>query len=663
MLYDPKQVEDKIYKFWEQSGLFKPAGKKPFTIVLPPPNITGSLHMGHALNATIQDILVRQRRMRGFKTLWLPGTDHAGIATQNVVERELKKEGKTRFDLGREEFIKRIWQWREKYGSLILDQLKKIGASCDWSRTRFTMDENYAESVKAAFLHYHEKGWIYQGERTINWCTRCGTSLSDLEIEYKEEPAQMYFIKYGPLTIATTRPETKLGDTAVAVNPKDRRYKQYIGRTIDINTVLGPAKMKVIADESIDMNFGTGAMKVTPAHDIHDFELGEKYGLERKQVIGPDGRMTKLAGKYAGLKVMEAREQVIEDMKRIGILEKVEPYTHNIARCYRCNSVLEPILSKQWFLKMDELAKMAIKAVKSGKVKFIPKRWEKIYFDWLKNVKDWCISRQLWWGHKIPIEGVNDVLDTWFSSALWPFAGLSKSDLENFYPSNVLSTARDIINLWVGRMIFSGIEFMGREPFSTVLIHPTVLTKEGKRMSKSLGTGIDPLLLIEKYGADATRFGIAYQLFGGQDVKFTEDNIVMGRKFCNKLWNASSFVLMQISDLSIYEIHSNLRGFRKSLIAEQLNKTIKSVNKDLGNYEFGKAAHAVYDFFWHDFCDVYIEESKNKNDAETKTNLLYVLLTSLKLLHPFVPFITEEIYQQLPIKDKKTSLMTEEWPQ
>ena len=415
--YDPKKVEDKIYTLWQKSGYFNPdklprRHKKPYCVIIPPPNVTGTLHMGHALNATIQDILIRWRRLQGYKTLWLPGTDHAGIATQVVVEKELKKEGRNRFDLGREKFIERIWQWKEKYGDIISDQLKKLGASCDWSRTRFTMDEDYIKATEQAFSHYYKKGLIYQGEKTVNWCPRCQTSLSDLELIYQEEPAEFYYIKYGPLTIATVRPETKLGDTAVAVNPKDSRYKNYIGKIIEIKTVLGPAKMKVIGDESVDINFGTGAMKVTPAHDIHDFELAEKHGLEKKQVIGPDGRMTKLAGKYAGLTVMEARKQIVEDMKKIGILEKVEPYRHNIARCYRCNAVIEPILSKQWFLKMTDLAKTAIEAVKSGEIKFIPKKWEKVYFDWLKNIRDWCISRQIWWGHKIPIEGVNDVLDT-----------------------------------------------------------------------------------------------------------------------------------------------------------------------------------------------------------------------------------------------------------
>jgi len=674
--YNPKGVEEKIYQFWLRAGFFNPdklpgKRKKAYTIVVPPPNITGELHMGHALNATIQDILIRKKRMEGYKALWLPGTDHAGIATQNVVEKELKKEGKTRHDLGREKFIERVWVWREKYGNLILNQLKSLGCSLDWSRTRFTLDKEYEEAVKTAFLHYYKKGWIYRGERTINWCSRCSTSLSDLEIVYKEEDGAFYYIKYGPLTIATVRPETKLGDTAVAVNPKDKRYKKYVGKTIDIQTVLGPARMKVIGDESIDMDFGTGAMKVTPAHDLHDFELGEKHNLEKKQVIGPDGKMTKLAGKYAGLTVGETRKRVVEDMKKIGILKKIEPYRHNIAHCYRCNTILEPILSKQWFLKMGKLAQSAIKAVRKGKVKFVPKNFEKIYFDWLGGIKDWCISRQLWWGHKIPLKGEEDVLDTWFSSALWPFATLGwpqkTKDSKTFYPTDVLSTARDIINLWVARMVFSGMEFMGKEPFKTVFVHPTVLTREGKRMSKSLGTGIDPINLCQKYGADATRFGIAWQLMGGQDIHFVEDNIVMGKKFCNKVWNASRFVLMQIGD-SPFEIANpkfkNLSAAEKKIL-KSLDKTTKSVNKDLESFQFGRACRSLYGFFWHDFCDTYIEKSKSEiqnQKSETKKVLIYVLLNSLRLLHPFIPFATEEIYQKLPIRGKKKALIIETWP-
>jgi len=739
--YEPQKVEEKIYQLWQRAGFFNPdtlpgKRKKSYTIVLPPPNITGELHMGHALNAIIQDILIRKKRMEGFKTLWLPGTDHAGIATQNVVEKELKKEGKTRFDLGREEFIKRVWQWKEKYGNIILDQLKSMGASCDWSRTRFTLDKEYQKAVEQTFLHYYKKGWIYKGKKVVNWCPRCATSLSDLELEHKEEKGYLWYIKY-PLAkkseirnskfeirnskfrdeiavvVATTRPETMLGDTALAVNPKDKRYKKLVGKKVILPLVK--REIPIIADKLVDPEFGTGAVKVTPAHDLKDYEIGLKHNLEIIQVINEKGEIINNPN-YQGLKILEARKKIVEDLKKEGLLERVENYFHQVPKCYRCETTVELIPSEQWFLKMSELAKMAERAVRSGKVKFVPKKWEKIYFDWLKNIKDWCISRQLWWGHRLPVwqseiknqkvpllhtakiknnlkiknlklkiyvgnnppknyTQVPDVLDTWFSSALWPFATLGwpekTKDLKIFYPTNVLSTARDIINLWVARMIFSGMEFMKKAPFHTVLVHPTVLTKEGKRMSKSLGTGIDPINLIKNYGADATRFGIAYQLMGGQDLKFTEDNIVMGKKFCNKLWNAGRFVMLQTGNYK-FQI-TNYKKNSKLKIIKQLNKTVKSVNKDLENYQFGKVAHTLYDFFWHDFCDQYIEETKkrlyNKSYGrrkcsidETRATLLYVLLTSLKLLHPFIPFITEEIYQKLPIKNKKKSLMIESWP-
>ena len=676
-VYEPKKVEDKIYKFWMGTGFFNPdklpgKRKKPYSIVIPPPNITGELHMGHALNAVIQDILIRKKRMEGFKTLWLPGTDHAGIAAQNVVEKELRKEGKTRFDLGKDQFIERVWQWRKIYGNIILEQFKKMGASCDWSRTRFTMDKEYAKAVQTAFLHYYKKGWIYKGKKVVNWCPRCATSLSDLELEYQKEKSHLWYIKYigetYVITVATTRPETMLGDVAVAVNPNDERYKNLVGKKVILP--LTGRGIPIIADKAVDSKFGTGAVKVTPAHDLMDYEIGLRHNLEIIQVIGGDGRITKEAPlPYQGLKTMEAREKIIEDLTKLNLVEKIEDYTHQVPKCYRCNTTVELMPSEQWFLKMQKLAKQAIKAVKSGKVKFVPKKWEKIYFDWLKNVRDWCISRQLWWGHKIPLRGVDDVLDTWFSSALWPFATLgwprkAQSDLDRFYPTDVLSTARDIINLWVARMIFSGIEFTGKAPFHTVLIHPTVLTKEGKRMSKSLGTGVDPINLIEKYGADATRFGIAYQLMGIQDLKFTEDNIVMGRKFCNKLWNAARFALLDMRRPMDVACPKCPKGLPKLKIIKKLNKTIKSVNRDLENYQFGRAAHTLYDFFWHDFCDKFIEEFKNQKAGrpEGRKLLLYVLLTSLKLLHPFIPFITEEIYQQLPIENKKKCLMIEGWP-
>jgi len=661
--YEPKEVEGRIYKFWLEGGFFAPSKKgKPFTICLPPPNVTGELHMGHALNALVQDILIRQKRMQGFKTLWVPGTDHAGIATQNVVEKKLKKEGKSRFDLGKEKFIEEVWDWKEKYGNAILNQLKKLGASCDWSRTRFTMDEGYAKAVEAAFLYYYKKGWIYRGKRVVNWCPRCGTSLSDLELEYKEEPGNLWYIKYSPdITVATTRPETMLGDTAVAVNPNDKRYKALVGKKVTLPLVN--KEIPIVADRLVDQEFGTGAVKVTPAHDLTDQAIGQRHKLATVEAIDERGRMTdNVPLPYRGLKVLETRQKVVEDLTQLGLLEKVEEYLHQVPKCYRCNTTVELIPSLQWFLKMEELAKSAIKAVKSGKVKFVPKRWEKVYFDWLGNIKDWCISRQIWWGHKIPVEGATDVLDTWFSSALWPFATLGwpekTQDLKTFYPGNVLATGRDIINLWVSRMIFSGMEFMKKAPFQNVYINATVLTREGQRMSKSLGTGVDPIGLVDKYGADATRFGIAYQITDGQDLKFIEDNIIMGKKFCNKLWNASRFVLLQFKEVGPpdkYDGRSDLP------IIRQLNKTIKSVNKNLDNFEFGQAAHTLYDFFWHDFCDVFIEKAKAQPDKNTGQILLYVLATSLKLLHPIIPFITEEIYQKLPIENKK-ALIVEEWP-
>ncbi len=673
--YNAKEVEDKIYQLWEKSGFFNPdklprRHKKPFTIVIPPPNVTGELHIGHALNATIQDILIRRKRMQGFKTLWLPGTDHAGIATQNVVEKKLRKEGKTRFDLGKEEFIKEVWKWKEEKGNTILNQFKKIGASCDWSRTRFTMDEGYTKAVQAAFLNYYKKGWIYKGKRIVNWCKRCATSLSDLELEYKEEKGNLWFIKYplkegGFITVATTRPETMLGDTAIAVNPKDQRYKNLVGKTVILPLVN--KEIPIISDILIDSDFGTGAVKVTPAHDTTDEAIGTRHKLETVQVIDEKGKIINSPEKYNGLKTEEAREKIVEDLKNLNLLEKVEEYVHQVPKCYRCGTTIELIPSLQWFLKMQELAKLAEKPVKSGKIKFNPKNFEKPYFDWLKNVKDWCISRQIWWGHKIPIEGEDSVLDTWFSSALWPFAALGwpekTKDLKIFYPTSVLSTARDIINLWVARMIFSGLEFMNEIPFKDVYIHATVLTRDGQRMSKSLGTGIDPVKLIDEFGADATRFGIAYQIMGNQDMKFVTDNILMGKKFCNKIWNATRFILLKISNSKI-KISKKAPTGKTSAdkkILNQLKKTIKSVNDDLDNFNFGKACHTLYDFFWHDFCDVYIEKSKKQNDKKTKDILIYVLFNSLLLLHPFMPFITEEIYQQLPVKNKKECIMIEEW--
>lgn len=693
--YNFKKVEDRIYRLWLRSGFFNPdklpgKRKKTYTIMLPPPNITGRLHMGHALNATVNDILIRWKRLQGYKTLWLPGTDHAGISTQVRVEKELKKQGKTRFDLGKKLFIKGVWKWKKEYGGIILEQFKKLGSSLDCSRTRFTMDKKYSDAVKESFLNYYKKGLIYKKDRPINWCSRCKTSLSDLELDYKEEKGKLWYIKYplmkdsrkvsrtsGFIIVATTRPETMLGDTAVAVNPTDKRYKNMVGKYALLPLVN--KKIPIVSDRLIDPKFGTGAVKITPAHDLKDYNVGISHNLEIVQVIDEEGRITRNApAVYQNLRVSEARERIVKDLERLGLIKKIEEFSHQVPYCDRCKTRIEVLPSEQWFVKMDRLAKMAEKEVRSGRIKFHPKRFEKTYFDWLSNIKDWCISRQIWWGHKIPVKGVNDVLDTWFSSALWPFAALGwpkkTRDLKTFYPTDVLSTARDIINLWVVRMIFSGMEFMKKRPFKDIFIHPIILTKQGKRMSKSLGTGIDPMLLIDKYGADATRFGIVWQLTGVQDVRFNEDSIVMGKKFCNKIWNATRFVMFQISD-SRFQIPSKLQVSKSKLtendkkILKTLNKTIKSVDGYLTKFRFGKAAREVYNFFWHDFCDKYIEQSKSqiansKSQTEkenTKKILSHILLSSLKILHPFLPFITEEIYQKLPLTNKKKCLMIEDW--
>ncbi len=672
--YNPQEVEEKIYKLWEESGFFNPdnllgADKGSFVICIPPPNVTGSLHLGHALNATIQDILIRKKRMEGYKALWIPGTDHAGIATQNVVEKMLKKEGISRHQLGKEKFLEKVWEWKEKYGGIILGQLKKIGASCDWSRTAFTMDENYSKAVQEAFKHYHNKGWIYQGEKIVNWCSRCGTSLSDLELEYVEEKGKLYYIKYpikkssNFIVVATTRPETMLGDSAVAVNPKDERYKELIGQN-----VLLPIQNRgipIIADDLVEKEFGTGAVKVTPAHDFNDAQIGERNNLPIYKIIDERGKMTELSGSICeGLKILECRDKVIEKLKELNLLEKEEDYTHSIAKCYRCNGTVEPLPSLQWFVKMSELAKLAIKAVESGEIKFHPEKWEKVYLNWLKNIKDWCISRQIWWGHKIPLEGVEDVLDTWFSAALWPFATLGwpnkSKDLKEFYPTQVLPTARDIINLWVARMIFSGIEFMGKAPFSDVIIHATILTKEGKRMSKSLGTGVDPIGLIEKYGADATRFGLIWQSMGGQDIHWAEEHVVAGKKFANKLWNIAKFVLLKTGDDFSLISSENIKDKENIDILKKFDLIKSQVEKNIEEYDFGQALHALYDFIWHDFADKYIEYSKQNDSNETRYVLYSILYDILKLLHPFMPFITEEIYQNLPSKNAEF-LMVDRW--
>ncbi len=665
--YEPKKVEDKIYNLWEKGKFFMPkTGKgKPFVVAMAPPNITGSLHMGQTLENTALDIIIRYYRMMDKKVLWIPGTDHAGIATQNVVEKELKKQGKTRHNLGREKFIKRVWQWKEKYGNLILEQLKKLGCSCDWSKTRFTLDKDYVKAVETAFNHYYKKGWIYQGPRIVNWCPRCGTAISDIEVKYVPHKTKLWYIKY-PLAprqargdhkfivVATTRPETMLGDTAVAVNPKDKKYKNLIGKKAILP--LMNREIPIIADRLVDKDFGTGALKVTPAHDVIDNKIGKTHKLETINVIGEDRKMTKQAQEYTGLKVLEARKKIIEDLKKQKLLNKEEDYQHSLAVCDRCENPIEPLISKQWFLKMDKLAKPAIKVVKENKVKFIPARYKKIYLDWMDNVEDWCISRQLWWGHKIPLKGVDDVLDTWFSSALWPFAILGwpgkTKDFKEFYPTTFITMAREIIYLWAARMIFSSLEFCKTIPFKDVYIHSTVLTLKGQRMSKSLGTGTDPLELIDKYGADATRFGILYLTTRDQQqIKFTEDAIKASRNFANKLWNINRFIEMNPSKTP------KRRTKADKWILSRLNIIIKQTTKNLEEYKLGEATRELYQFVWHEYADKYIETSKKQERNINKQ----VFKTILKLLHPFMPFITEHLWQ-MSYSNIKKPLIISDWP-
>ncbi|MFA6364984.1 MAG: valine--tRNA ligase [Candidatus Paceibacterota bacterium] len=707
--YEPKTTEETIYKEWEDSGFFNPdllpfeKDAEPYVVYMPLPNVTGSLHMGHALDNTFQDITVRYHRMQGRRALWLPGTDHAGIATQYVVEKDLRKQGISRFELGREKFVEKIWEWKKQYGGLILSQLKKLGCSADWSRTRFTMDPEYAKDVKNAFIHYYEKGLIYRGYRTVNWCPRCGTSLSELELEYKDEETNLWHIRYAEgVVVATTRPETMLGDTAIAVNPNDERYTKRIGTKVTLP--LMNREIPIIGDEAIDKEFGTGMVKVTPAHDVLDFEIGERHKLPMVIVIDERGKMTKEAGVYAGMKAIEARAKIVEDLGDKII--KVEPYAHRVSICYRCGSTIEPIPSMQWFLKMKGLAANAIEAVKSGKVHITPDRFEKTYFDWLENIRDWTLSRQIWWGHQLPVwfheakctpkKGkesemdkckemivsiteptcehcdskfiqAEDVMDTWFSSALWPFAGLSEKDRKNYYPGHTLITARDILNLWVARMIYSGIEFMGEAPFKNVLIHGTIMTKDGKRMSKSLGTGIDPLKYIDEYGADVTRFAVVWQATG-QDIRWDETAVVGGKKFLNKLWNAAKFVLGQQDEIILFPVASKLLDSAHQTdadkkILEELSAIKESVKNDIQSFEFAKALREVYDFFWHSFCDVYLEIAKKQivdpiSATRTRAILLHVLGESLCVLHPFLPFITEVVWKKIPRKEKTLLLIT-----
>jgi valyl-tRNA synthetase len=706
--YDPKSTEDKWYKFWQDKGYFsaKPDKlKKPFCITIPPPNVTGILHMGHALNNTIQDILIRYHRLKGEETLWMPGTDHAGIATQNVVEKSVAKEGLKRQDLGRERFIERVWAWREQYGSTIIKQLKKLGASCDWERLRFTMDEDYSKAVLEAFIALHKKGLIYQGNYIINWCPRCQTALSDEEAPHHDLTGSLYYLKY-PLkdlprefvTVATTRPETMLGDTAVAVNPKDKRYKKIIGKTLILPLVN--REIKVIADSSVDMEFGTGAVKVTPAHDPNDYALGKKHNLEFLNVMHPDGRLNELAQDYNGMDRFEAREVILEDLKEKGLIEKILPHALSAGHCYRCHTIIEPYLSKQWFVKMKPLSLPAIEAVKKGKIRFHPERWSKVYLNWMENIQDWCISRQIWWGHRIPAyycrnckevmisrqdpESCNkcgstdiyqdeDVLDTWFSSWLWPFATFywpdssrSKEDLGYFYPTSTLVTAPEIIFFWVARMIMAGYEFMKDKPFKDVYIHGTVRDIEGKKMSKSLGNIIDPLEIISEFGTDALRFSLISITAQGQDVFLSKERFEQGRNFANKIWNASRFIMGNLDkqaagiDLCVYFKKESLSPVNRWILS-RFYSTLKETERNLNTFRFNEAANLLYSFFWHEFCDWYLEIIKpDIANAHNQVVMYKVLEKFLRVMHPFMPFVTEEIWQRLPHTGE--SIMVSSWP-
>ena len=703
--YSPKEFEDKIYETWEKEGYFHAqpnADKKPFTVVIPPPNITGQLHMGHALNQTLQDSIVRYKRMQGYETLWLPGTDHASIATEVKIIEQMAKEGLTKEQIGREAFLDRAWAWKDKYGNRIVEQIKRLGSSCDWDRLAFTMDEGCSKAVKEVFINLYNKGLIYRGSKIINWCPHCKTALSDAEVEYAEEPSFFWHLRYpfkdgsGYITVATTRPETMLGDTAVAVNPTDERYTAYIGKTLILPLVN--KEIPVIADEYVDKEFGSGAVKITPAHDPNDFEVGLRHNLEVIRVMADDGTMNELAGKYAGLDRYEARKAIVEDLEKCGALVKIEPHAHNVGHCYRCHNAVEPIISKQWFVKMEPLAKPAIDVVRNGEIKFIPDRFSKIYFNWMENIRDWCISRQLWWGHRIPayycsacgqmevakempsvcpkcggtqFTQEEDVLDTWFSSALWPFSTLGypdkTEDLEYFFPTDVLVTAYDIIFFWVARMIFSGLEHMGEIPFSDVLIHGIVRDAEGRKMSKSLGNGIDPLEIIDEYGADSLRFSLINGISAGNDTRFSKEKTEGARNFMNKIWNASRFVIMNCEGQTVPDFKDCELTVADKWILSKLNGAVAAVTANMDKYEMGLACASLYDFVWSDFCDWYIELVKpvlyggdEGKKASALGVLVYVLKNTLKLLHPFVPFITEEIYQNLPNPDG--SIMVSAFP-
>lgn len=706
-VYDPKQVEAHWYPIWESNKYFSgriEAGKQNFSIVMPPPNVTGKLHMGHAMDNTLQDILVRYKRLCGFNTLWVPGTDHAGIATQAKVEAQLKEEGTNRYEVGREEFLRRTWAWKEQYGNTITTQLRKLGSSCDWDRERFTMDEGCSRAVREAFVRLYEKGLIYQGNYIVNWCPHCQTTISDIEVEHVDQEGKIYYFRYPTedgkayIDIATTRPETMLGDTAVAVHPEDERYQHLIGKNL-VLPVVGRI-IPVIADAYVEKEFGTGAVKITPAHDPNDFEVGNRHDLPQVVVIDKQGIMNELAGKYAGMDRYECRKQLVTDLEAEGVLIKIEAHSHAVGQCYRCQTVIEPVVSKQWFVKMEPLAKPAIAAAHHGDVKFVPERFTKIYLGWLENIRDWCISRQLWWGHRIPvwycqdcgevmcsitdpdvctkcgsshIEQDPDVLDTWFSSGLWPFSTMGwpekTAELEAFYPTSVLVTGRDIIFFWVARMLFDALEFTGKSPFRDVLIHGLVLDSQGRKMSKSLGNGIDPLQVIEEYGADTLRFMLTTGNTPGNDLRFQTERLEAARNFANKIWNATRFVLMNLEDYQQMPAQALEYTFTDRWILSRFHSVAQSVTKLLDGYDLGEAGRQLYEFIWNEFCDWYIEMVKprlygKETESSRKTAqqvIASVLRDTMVLLHPFMPFITEEIWQHLPHQGE--TIMLAQWPQ
>jgi len=708
------EIEGELYDKWESAGYFKPEVNldgKPFVVAIPPPNVTGKLHIGHAMFATLEDLMIRYHRLLGDAALWIPGTDHAGIATQTVVDKALQKKGIRKNEIGREKFVQEVWKWKEEYGGKITEQLRALGASCDWSRERFTLDEGLSDAVREAFVHLYNKDLIYRGEYMVNWCPKCGTAIADDEVEHQEQKAKLYYFKYDknfPITIATTRPETKLGDTAVAVNLSDDRYKDYVDKEFDVDIDGVKRKIKVIADRSIDREFGTGAVGLTPAHSIVDWKMADDHGLPKIKVIDEHGRMTSEAGKYEGLKVLEAREKIVEYLKSADLLEKEEEIENNLSVCYRCNRAIEPLPSLQWFVKMKPLSEKAKEAVKSGKIKIIPKRFEKVYFHWLDNIRDWCISRQLWWGHQIPVwykdekiyvgkeapsgddwKQDEDVLDTWFSSALWPFSTLGwpdekAADYKKFYPTTVMETGYDILFFWVTRMIMMGLELTGKAPFETVYLHGLVRDEQNRKMSKSLGNVLDPLDIIAKYGTDALRIGLVVGSTSGQDLAVGESKIKGFRNFTNKIWNASRFVSLRVTggDLQSGELGESKIGDLKideklltdadKKILEEHKETVKSVTENINKFKFSFAGEKLYEYFWHSFCDRYIEESKEQLEADnlelatnTKKILIKILSETLVMLHPYIPFVTEAVWQELRVftPELSESIIISRWPE